>query len=91
VNATGWFASEAIRFIPAKEAERMICDSRTRSSKVRVSDFLRDLLAKPAGLTRKPNEPYSPRSGGLPSDIMEKTREEITELFRDMVGDSELV
>jgi hypothetical protein len=32
----------------------------------------------------QPNEPHSPGSGGLPPGVMEKIREEITELFRDL-------
>jgi hypothetical protein len=31
----------------------------------------------------RPNVPHSPRSSGLPLDVMEKIREEMTELFRD--------
>jgi hypothetical protein len=31
--------------------------------------------------TARPNEPHSPKSGGLPPGAMEKIREEMTELF----------
>jgi hypothetical protein len=31
----------------------------------------------------RPNEPHSPRSGGLPPGAMEKTRKEMAELFCD--------
>jgi hypothetical protein len=34
----------------------------------------------------RPNEPYSPGSGGLPPGAIEKIREEMAELFRDRLG-----